>query len=253
MSAEFVLGYDFFEPRIPHERKKKHRHKPKQQCNLELKSVIPKTENQKKVFKSYNASKNLLLHGTAGTGKTFAALFLSLDEILDSKSKRNKIYIVRSAEPAKSVGFLPGNLKEKVAVYEAPYISICSELFGRADAYEILKQKGIIEFISTSYLRGLTLTNAILIVDEVQNLEWNELLAVITRVGDNSRVILSGDYKQSDLKNVGISKRREDILTFMKIINEMSCFESIEFNSNDIVRSGIVREFIQTAERLGVM
>jgi len=218
---------------------------------FEIKKIKPLTENQSIVFDAYEAGKNLLLIGSAGSGKTFLSFYLSLNELFNKNKQYNKVYICRSAEPSKNVGFLPGNLKEKTKHYEMPYYGICSELFGRGDAYELLKQKQNVEFISTSYIRGITLNNCIVIVDECQNLEWNELYAIMTRIGNNCKILFCGDYKQSDLKNNHKNdSRKEDILKFIKVLEKMKSFEIVEFDHDDILRSEIVKEFIIESENL---
>jgi phosphate starvation-inducible protein PhoH len=225
---------------------------PQEKLNFNLKHIEPLTKNQKLSFEAYQSGKNLLLIGSAGSGKTFLSFYLSLNELINKNSKQlNKIYICRSAEPSKNVGFLPGNLKEKTKYFEMPYYGICTELFGRGDAYELLKQKQNIEFISTSYIRGITLNDCIVIVDECQNLEWNELYAIMTRIGHNCKILFCGDYKQSDLKNnYKNDSRKEDILKFIKVLKNMKFFEIVEFDNNDILRSEIVKEFIIESEKL---
>jgi phosphate starvation-inducible PhoH-like protein len=209
--------------------------------NLELKTVTPKTVNQERVFKEFINGKNLLIHGLPGTGKSFISLYLALSEIEEYRDF-NSVTIIRSVVPSRDMGFLPGSIKEKSKVYEAPYQSICSQLYSRGDAYEILKQKGIVQFETSSFLRGLTLDNTIIIVDECQNMTYQELNTIITRVGQNSKIIFCGDYRQTDLK---WDDEREGIHMFMKILNKMpKYFSSIEFVENDIVRSGLVKDFI---------
>jgi phosphate starvation-inducible protein PhoH and related proteins len=223
-----------------------------EKLNFNLKNVEPLTQNQKLTFQAYNQGKHIMLLGSAGSGKTFLSLYLALREVLSGSEKYKKIIICRSAEPSKNVGFLPGNLKEKTKVYEAPYQAICSELFGRGDAYEYLKSRNIIEFISTSYIRGITLDNSIVIVDEVQNLIWNEAYATITRIGYNCKIVFCGDYRQSDIRNLHKEdKRKDDILKFVDVIERMNSFKTIEFTHEDIVRSDTVKEFIIISETLG--
>lgn len=221
--------------------------------NFIMNNVTPLTENQKQTFMQYNLNKNLLLIGSAGSGKTFLSTYLALKELLEGNTDKTKIYICRSAEPSKNVGFLPGSLKEKIKVYESPYNSIFSQLFNRGDAYEYLKNRNMIEFISTSYIRGLTFDDCIIIVDEVQNLEWNELYATMTRIGKNCKIIFCGDYRQSDLKNnYKTDNRKDDILKFIDVIKQMSSFGIVEFTHNDIIRSDVVKEFIITSESMGL-
>jgi phosphate starvation-inducible protein PhoH len=215
--------------------------------NLLIKQIEPLTLNQELTFKAYNKNRNILLHGLAGTGKTFLSLYLSLKEVL-GKSKYKKIIIIRSVVPTRDMGFLPGTQKEKTKVYEAPYQAVCSELFGRGDAYEVLKGRGIIEFVSTSFIRGTTIGNSIVIVDEVNNMTFHELDSVITRLGHNSKILLCGDFRQSDLIK---QSDRNGLRHFMNILEKMGSFEHIEFEQEDIVRSGLVKEYIIAKDRLG--
>jgi phosphate starvation-inducible PhoH-like protein len=209
--------------------------------NLELKTILPKTENQEKIFKDFTNGKNILIHGLPGTGKSFVSMYLALTELLNYKDYRS-ITIIRSVVPSRDMGFLPGNIKEKSRVYEAPYQSICSELFGRGDAYEILKSKSMINFETSSFLRGVTFDDTIVIVDECQNMTYHELSTIITRIGKNCRILFCGDYRQTDLK---YDDEREGVMHFMKIVTSMKkYFTSIEMDVEDIVRSGLVKEFI---------
>lgn len=215
--------------------------------SLELRNIVPLTDNQQKTFTEYSKNKNLVLHGMAGTGKTFCALYLALKEVLDPKSDQRKVFIVRSAVPTRDVGFLPGSLKEKIKQYENPYRSICSHIFSRGDAYDVLKGKDLVEFMSTSFVRGDTYDDCTLIVDEMQNLSFHELDSVITRAGEGTKVIFSGDFKQSDLAN---SRDRQGLQDFLKILKNMRSFSRIEFGVQDVVRSGLVKEYLITKDKL---
>jgi len=217
--------------------------------NFELKNFDPLTQNQKITFDSFNQGKNLLLHGIAGTGKSFISLYLSLKQILAGNSPYMKVIIVRSVVPTRDMGFLPGNTKEKAKVYEAPYQAICTELFGRSDAYEYLKSKGVIEFISTSFIRGVTLNDCIIVVDEIANCTLHELDSVITRVGKNCKIVMCGDFRQSDFIR---EHEKNGLFDFMKIIQRMKSFTFVDFNENDIVRSAMVKEYIIAKTRLGI-
>ena len=213
---------------------------------LKIKSVKPKTQNQELVFKDFTNGKNLLIHGLPGTGKSFISLYLALSEIENFRNY-HKVVIIRSVVPSRDMGFLPGNIKEKSKIYEQPYQEICRELYGRGDSYDILKNKGIIDFQTSSFLRGLTLDNSIIIVDECQNMTYSELSTIITRTGSNSKIIFCGDYRQTDLK---YEDEKSGIFYFMKILKNMhKHFSCIEFTENDIVRSGLVKEFILTKAR----
>jgi len=213
-----------------------------------MKRVQPMTETQHTLFDSYDNGKNIAAIGSAGTGKTYVSLYMALEELMD-QNDYEKIVIVRSAVQSREQGFMPGSLNEKMSYYEAPYTDIVNDLFGRGDAYSILKQKKMIEFMSTSFIRGLTFDNAIIILDEVQNCNFGEIDTVMTRVGENSKIILCGDVKQDDLKS---SRNRQDnsgLRDFIRIINKMPSFDVIEFGTDDIIRSGLVREYIITKER----
>lgn len=216
--------------------------------HLQLRNTRPKTASQKAVFDYFDEGYNLLLHGVAGTGKTYVSLYLALDELLNGDTGIHKIVIVRSVVPTREMGFLPGKESDKTKVYEAPYINICSELFNRGDAWELLKQKGMVEFISTSHIRGTTLDNTLVIVDECQNMNFHELDSIITRVGENTSIIFSGDYRQSDLDKPW---DQSGLQQFMKILNNINTFKAVDFTFEDIVRSGLVRDYIVAKESMG--
>ena len=220
-----------------------------QKQHFHLKQIRPLTANQQKTFESWEKGYNLLLHGLAGTGKSFISLYLALKEISHYSSQYKQLLIVRSAVPTRDVGFLPGSLKEKSKVYEQPYQTICNELFGRGDAYEILKQKKLVDFTTTSFIRGNTYTDTIVVVDECNNMSFHELDSIITRLGENSRLVLCGDYRQSDLTK---SSEKEGLMTFMNVIDRMKGFFHIEFEIDDIVRSGLVKEYIIAKNKLGI-
>lgn len=183
--------------------------------------------------------------GSPGTGKSFIALYLALTELRDS-GRYDRIVLMRSVVPTREIGYLPGSIAEKTRVYELPYRSICSELYGRGDAYDILKTKGQLEFVVTSYIRGMTYDNCIMIIEEAQNMAYGEACSVITRLGDNTRLIVTGDYWQSDLNRF----EKDGYLSFMKILENMSLIGTVHFDENDIVRGGLVKDFIKTKNRL---
>jgi len=199
---------------------------------LSLAEIEPLTRNQLRAFES---EKNLVLHGLAGTGKTFISCYLAFDDMV--KGVFNKLVIIRSAVPTRDIGFLPGSEKEKASVYEEPYKEVALELFQRGDAYEILKTKGLVHFMTTSFIRGITLKDAIIIIDECQNMSFHELDSIITRVGTNCRIMFCGDFRQSDLKTNGLEN-------FMKILQAMESFDFIDFEIKDIVRSEFVKDYI---------
>jgi phosphate starvation-inducible protein PhoH len=217
---------------------------------LNIPNIKPLTKNQNLAFKSWDEGKNLLLHGIPGTGKSFIALYLALRDILSGISDQRKIVIVRSVVEVRKMGFLPGNQKEKAAVYEAPYSAICTELFNRGDAYDTLTRRGVVEFISTSFIRGITINDTIVVVDEMANMTGHELDSIITRVGKNCRIIFSGDFRQSDFST---DQERNGLKDFMKIINKMKSFEFVDFQREDVVRSSLVREYIYAKDDLNIV
>jgi phosphate starvation-inducible protein PhoH len=204
--------------------------------HLNLIEVEPLTANQKKVWDSSN---NLMLYGTAGSGKTFLACYIAMDDIF--KKEYSKLVIVRSVVPTRDMGFLPGGEKEKAEVYEAPYAGVFTELFDCGTAYLQLKQKGYVEFKTTSFIRGTTISDAVIIVDEIQNLSFHELDSIITRVGNNCKIIFCGDFNQADLAKNGMKK-------FLDILKSMPEFDLIEFGIQDIVRSGLVKNYLIAKE-----
>lgn len=204
--------------------------------------IAPLNESQKLTFEAFESGAELLfLYGSAGTGKTFLALYLSLTEALEKNTKR-KVVIVRSAVPSRDMGFMPGTEREKARLYETPYSAICTELFDRQDAYETLKKSGKIEFVTTSYLRGLTVRDSVVLVDETQNMSFSELSTIMTRLGENSRIIFCGDGAQTDWMPSG---QCSGLNRFKKIIERMKETKLVSFTSKDIVRSGIVRSYIE--------
>lgn len=210
--------------------------------SFRLKKISPMNDTQADVFDAYAENLNLFLYGCAGTGKTFVSLYLALKEVLNPNSPYRKVYMVRSSVPSRDMGFMPGTKQEKMSVYEAPYVSMVNNLFGRGDAYQIAQQKNVFEMLSSSFLRGVTLENCIVIADEVQNYSFQELDTLTTRPGQNCRMVMCGDVEQNDLirnkyDTTGLPK-------FMQIVNLMESFEFIEFMSEDIVRSGFVKEYI---------
>jgi phosphate starvation-inducible protein PhoH and related proteins len=212
-----------------------------------LKLIEPLTKAQQETFKSFKRGNHIMLNGAAGTGKTFIAMYLAFQEILSGESKANRIIIVRSAVPTRDMGFLPGDRAEKESTYLAPYIGICTELFGTHQAWNNLIFEKKIEFLTTSFVRGITLRNSIVIIEEMQNLTFHELDSIITRLGDNCRIMLCGDYYQTDLER---NKDKSGILDFISVVESMKYFDIIEFNWQDIVRSGLVRDYIMTKEMI---
>ena len=216
------------------------RSKTLQGAALELQEIEPLTKNQLKAFES---QQHMVLHGVAGTGKTFIACYFAFDDM--TKGEYEKLVLIRSAVPTRDIGFLPGTEKEKASVYEEPYKDICIELFQRGDAYQILKTKGLVHFMTTSFIRGVTLRNATVIIDECQNMSFHELDSIITRVGEGCRIIFCGDFRQADLQKNGLRD-------FIRILKATEQFDIFDFEIDDIVRSKFVKDYISAKEQLGL-
>jgi phosphate starvation-inducible PhoH-like protein len=233
-------------------KRKRTQHGENQQQTLDqsfrLKKINPMTDTQSDVFDAYYENYNLFLYGCAGTGKSFISCYLALKDVLNPNTPYRKVYMVRSSVPSRDMGFMPGSKAEKMSVYEAPYVSMINDLFGRGDAYQVAQQKNSFEMLSTSFLRGVTFDNCIVIADEIQNFSFQELDTLITRVGTNCRLILCGDIEQCDL--IRNKYDTTGLPQFMKILERMESFEFHEFIPEDIVRSGLVKEYILEKRRL---
>ena len=212
-----------------------------------LVDITPITDNQKRLFDSYDEGKHIIAYGAAGTGKTFITLYNALKDVLSENTPYDKIYIVRSLVATREIGFLPGDHEDKSSYYQIPYKHMVKYMFQMpSDAdfemlYGNLRAQETIKFWSTSFLRGTTLDNAIIIVDEFQNLNFHELDSIITRVGENTKIVFCGDASQTDLTK---TNEKNGIVDFMKILRAMPSFEMIEFGIDDIVRSGLVKEYL---------
>ena len=200
------------------------------------------------IIAAYDDNYHLVLHGVAGTGKTFLSLFLALQDVVEGHDDYNKVYIMRSVVPTRDMGFLPGSAKQKAQVYVEPYKMMCNDFFNRGDAYEVLKNKNLVEFLTTSFIRGTTFNNCILLVDEINNMSFHELDSLITRVGKNCKIILCGDYRQSDLTLV---HEKKGLQQFLEVLNSVKKFKRFEFGIDDIVRSDIVKDYIISKTELG--
>ena len=215
--------------------------KPVKHQKAVLINTKPRTINQNNIFREFDKGKHLFIHGTAGTGKSYLAMYLALNEVIN-KNTYKEVVIVRSAVPSRRQGFLPGNEAEKNEIFELPYEAITNDLFtGCQNHYRTLKNLGNIRFLSTSYLRGLTLDNAVVIIDECQNMNGGEIDTIMTRIGKDCRIIILGDTKQNDLLYL-----REDSCmdNLERIIPKIKSFSSIEMGTDDIQRNDVVREWI---------
>ena len=218
-------------------------------------SIKPITDNQKIVFETWKQKKNQFLFGCAGTGKTFISLYLALQDVMNLQTKYDKVVLVRSLIPTREIGFLPGDEEDKAALYQVPYANMAQFMFKQPNEqafsilYDRLKTQGSFYFLSTSFLRGLTFDNSIIIVDECQNLNFHELDTIITRVGQDSKISFCGDFMQSDLTK---RNEKDGLHDFVKILEEMDEFNISEFSIGDIVRSGFVRSYLIQKTKLGL-
>jgi predicted ribonuclease YlaK len=219
-----------------------------------LLKIEPLTPSQEKVFEHWNNDKNLFLYGAAGTGKTFVALYLALQEVLKENSVYDKVYVVRSLVATREIGFLPGDHEDKSSLYQIPYKNMVKYMFEMPDdasfemLYSNLKNQGTISFWSTSFIRGTTLDKSIIIVDECQNLNFHELDSIITRVGEDCKIMFCGDVNQTDLQR---TNEKNGVLNFMSILQTMEEFGMVEFGIEDIVRSGLIRSYLISKMSLG--
>ena len=223
--------------------------------NSDLVKIEPVTDNQKVVFDSYKKGQNQFLYGCAGTGKTFVTLYLAMQEVLRNDTPYDRVVMVRSLIPTREIGFLPGDEEDKAALYQVPYSNMVQFMFKQPNEqafsmlYDRLKTQGSFYFLSTSFLRGLTFDNSIIIVDECQNLNFHELDTIVTRVGQDSKIMFCGDFMQTDLSKVN---ERNGLHDFLRILEEMEEFNCLEFNIGDIVRSGFVRNYLIQKTKLGM-
>ena len=223
--------------------------------NSDLVKIEPVTDNQKVVFESYKKGQNQFLYGCAGTGKTFVTLYLAMQEVLRNDTPYDRVVMVRSLIPTREIGFLPGDEEDKAALYQVPYSNMVQFMFKQPNEqafsmlYDRLKTQGSFYFLSTSFLRGLTFDNSIIIVDECQNLNFHELDTIVSRVGQDSKIMFCGDFMQTDLSRIN---ERNGLHDFLRILEEMEEFNCLEFNIGDIVRSGFVRNYLIQKTKLGM-
>lgn len=218
---------------------------------LDIKPIKPITEAQRAMVESFFMGNHVVADGSAGTGKTYLSLWLALNLVLSKEYNQHKIIIVRSNVPTgKDVGHLPGELEEKMAPFEAPYRDILQDLLGKPSSYDDMKEAGVIEFMPVAFIRGLSWDNAVVIVDESQNMDDATVNTIMTRVGKNTKVIICGDRAQNDL--VYDKKTPSGFDNMIRILSNMDEVDIIRFTKRDIVRSGFVKAWIVAKEDLGL-
>lgn len=212
--------------------------------------IEPLTDNQEKAFELFDDSDSaVLLEGFPGTGKSFIAIYNALKLLLDKDTPFKQIIIVRNALSVHDIGHLPGDVKQKTEVYEAPYHGIFDNIFKYKKSYENMKEAGLVRFEVVSHMRGITLDSALVILEEAQNFSFHQGLTVATRIGTNSKLIVCGDTKQSDFKK---DSEKSEAINFFKLIKSMPSTQSIKFGVDDIVRSNWTKELIETQIKLGM-
>lgn len=220
-----------------------------------LVELQPLTKNQEKLFDAYDDGKNIIAHGYPGTGKTISLLYKALEEVLDPRTPYKKVIIVRSTVATRDIGFLKGTVEDKIGEFEKPYKYMIKNLFDydSDEQYEMLygnlKAQKSFYFMSTSFIRGMTFDECIIIVEEFSNLSFHELDSIITRVGIDCKIHFSGDLEQTDLLK---TSEKAGAPSFLRILNEMVEFERIDFTIEDIVRSGTVKNYIIAKNNLGL-
>ena len=199
-----------------------------------------KTYNQSQFVKAINRNDLIFCLGPAGTGKTFLAVLLATTFL--KKDMVKKIIITRPAvEAGESLGFLPGDLKEKVDPYLMPIYDALDLILG-SEQKDKLIEKGIIEIIPLAYMRGRTLDEAFVILDEAQNTTDKQMLMFLTRLGFNSKMIVNGDPSQIDLN---ISRNRSGLILAKDKLSDIDSISFIEFNNHDVVRNPLVQTIIE--------
>ena len=241
--------YDFEDAYLANARAQEQGPKRKHWTTHDLKSVKPLTPTQREMFHDFFSGQHICAHGSAGTGKSFVAIYLALSEVLNKSTPVDKIIIIRSAVTTRDQGFLPGTQEEKNQPFETPYKDIFADICGKVNTYEDMKEAGLVQFCTSAHVRGLTWDNAIVVVDEIQNMTWAEIDSIVTRVGQNTRLIMCGDSKhQLDLTG----KEKTGFAEMLCIIQRMNAFSEISFTHHDIVRSEFVKQWIITRDELNL-
>lgn len=195
-----------------------------------------KTQNQKKLISAINTSEQVITVGCAGTGKTYIPTMMAA-QMLEAK-KIDKIVLTRpNVSAGRSLGFFPGSMEEKFGIWCAPFLSLLKEYFGESH-FELMLKRGVIDIVPFEVMRGRTFDNAFVILDEAENCTLHELKMFVTRIGEGTKVLINGDFKQADIPNSGLKE-----LIHIACANNIDV-PVISFGPEDVVRSGICKQWI---------
>ena len=198
-----------------------------------LLDIDPLTDNQKKLFESYANQRHLVAYGCAGTGKTFITLYNALREVLDEKTPYEKIYLVRSLVATREIGFLPGDLREKMEPWMQPIYANFYQLYNKEKIDEILAN-GQVEIVPVAFMRGRTFLDSFVIVDEAQNCTHEQMEMITSRLGIRSKMVVCGDTQQVDLKTIGQSGFKF-LLTIAKRVKDMDSMTLLTNHRHSVV------------------
>ena len=215
----------------------------KQLIKTPRKSVIARSEKQSDYIKALKESDIIFSLGPAGTGKSFLAVSVAVTLLMEKKIER--VILSRPAvEAGEKLGFLPGDMKEKVDPYLRPLYDALYELFG-ADKIDKKIETGEIEIASLAFMRGRTLKNCFAILDEAQNATETKIKMFLTRIGENSKLVVNGDPSQIDL----INKSQSGLIKSKNILKNIKEIKTIEFDHNDVVRHPLVSKIIRAYQK----
>ena len=207
------------------------------------KSIVPKTLGQKLYLQSILQNPIVFGIGPAGTGKTYLAMAAAVSALL--KNKVERIILTRPAvEAGEALGFLPGDLQEKILPYLRPLYDALRDMMDTEDVAR-LTERGVIEIAPLAYMRGRTLSNAFIVLDEAQNTTPEQMMMFLTRLGENSRMVVTGDVTQIDLPRV----KQSGLLEVERILDEIEGIDFHYFSGADVVRHPLVMKIIEAYEQ----
>ena len=205
---------------------------------LKRQSVVPKTLNQKRYLQAIDAHPITFGIGPAGTGKTYLAMAMALRELLEGRVER--IILTRPAvEAGEALGFLPGELQEKILPYLTPLYDAMNDMIGKEQTMQLV-ERGIVEIAPLAYMRGRTLANAFVVLDEAQNTTHEQMMMFLTRIGDGSRMVVTGDITQTDLPR----NKQSGLKEATRVLKDIERIHLFYFDGLDVVRHPLVQDII---------